>query len=219
MSTWRSNVSLVDETASVLRERIFSGRLPPGEQLPQAELSVELGVSRTPLREALRILEREGIVRTDAQHTARVAVAERNELIQALEFRDALDGTAARLACGRISAVVLAELDRLLADQARALEPWHEAAFRRSGADFHDRLLHAAGNVHLDRQRTFVRLTEQVLRPLGELTRAEAHESLEEHITIAAALRAGDAAGAEACARAHIRADIGRLTSPEGATP
>ncbi len=170
---WRSAVPLVEETAALLRERIFDGRYAPGARLPQAELSAELSLSRTPLREALRLLEEQGLVRADDRGGARVSTMGPEEVLAALEFREAVEGLAARLACDRLAAVrgvssatppALAELRELAAAEAHELLPGRERRFALLSGRFHESLLRASGNSFVLRQSGVIRLTEKLLQ-------------------------------------------------------
>jgi DNA-binding FadR family transcriptional regulator len=96
-----TRIPLVDEIASVIRERIYTHRYPTGSWLRQEHLSAELGVSRTPLREALRVLEQEGLVQVEAGQGARVVTGDLDKLLDAYELRAVVDGLAARLAAER----------------------------------------------------------------------------------------------------------------------
>lgn len=214
-AAWRSAVSLVEETAALLRERIFDGRYTPGERLSQAELSAELSVSRTPLREALRLLEEQGLVRTDSRGGARVSTMGADEMLAALEFREAVEGMAARLACDRFAAFsrissagapALAELRELAAAEARELLPGRERRFAQLSGRFHERLLRASGNGFVQRQSTVVRLTEQLFRPPVRSTPAAAAAAQAGHAALVAALETGKAEDAERLARELLRA-------------
>ena len=80
----------------MLRQRIYSGIYPPGELLRQVQLSQDLNVSRTPLREALRILQSEGLVHAEGARGVSVARADRARVLNAYAMREMLDGLAAR---------------------------------------------------------------------------------------------------------------------------
>src|SRR5581483_2969681 len=98
---WRSRIRLVDEVVEVLRERILSGHYPPGSPLRQEQLAAEFRISRTPLREALRMLESEGLVSVAPGRGARVIAGDRQRLLAAYELREVIDGLGARLAAAR----------------------------------------------------------------------------------------------------------------------
>src|SRR5438093_10908651 len=93
---------LVDEVTDRLRSLILDGTLPPGQPLLQISLSEQLGVSRTPLREALRVLENEGFVRiSNGNNTLEVVELSPQEMVEMYELREVVDGLAARLAAKR----------------------------------------------------------------------------------------------------------------------
>jgi len=199
----------------LLRERIFDGRYTPGERLPQAELSAELSVSRTPLREALRLLEEQGLVRTDSRGGARVSTMSPEDVLAALEFREVVEGMAARLACDRIAAAsrissteppALAELRELAELEARELLPGRERRFARLSGRFHERLLRASGNRFVQRQGAVIRLTEQLFRPPVLSTPDAVAAAQAGHSALVAALETGNADDAERLARARMRA-------------
>jgi DNA-binding GntR family transcriptional regulator len=212
---WRSAVPLVEETAALLRERIFDGRYAPGARLPQAELSAELSLSRTPLREALRLLEEQGLVRADDRGGARVSTMGPEEVLAALEFREAVEGLAARLACDRLAAVrgvssatppALAELRELAAAEAHELLPGRERRFALLSGRFHESLLRASGNSFVLRQSGVIRLTEQLFRPTVLSTPEAAAAAQAGHAALVVALELGNADDAERLARARLRA-------------
>ncbi|HSN37694.1 MAG TPA: GntR family transcriptional regulator [Arthrobacter sp.] len=205
---------LVEETAALLRERIFEGRYAPGARLPQAELSAELSLSRTPLREALRLLEEQGLVRTDDRGGARVATMSAEELLAALEFREAVEGLAARLACARFAAVrrgssaappALAELRELAEAEARELLPGREKRFAQLSGRFHEGLLRASGNGFVQRQSGLIRLTEQLFRPAVLSTPEAAAAAQAAHGALVVALGLGNVDDAERLTRAWLR--------------
>src|SRR6516225_8008324 len=104
-------LSKSDFMASLLRELIISGDLKPGEQLRQRDLAERFGVSVTPVREALRWLESEGLVRYDAHKGATVVEAEAGATREKYQIRAVLEGLAAFLAAPRISDEDIRELE------------------------------------------------------------------------------------------------------------
>src|SRR5207302_9523151 len=116
---------LVDDVVKVLREKIIRGELPAGTQLLQIDLANQLGVSRTPLREAFRILENDGYLKTSNNNrTVEVVTFTAAEMRDMYEIREVIDGLAARLAAARgLSAGAEAEARRLLAEMARTSKP------------------------------------------------------------------------------------------------
>ena len=149
--------SLADEIAYALRGDIVEGRLPLGARLQQDELCVRFGVSRTPVREALRQLHALNLIALEPSRGATVRVPSRRELADVYELRAGLEGFACELAASRISASRLAEIRGAQTDVADAL-----ARYLAGGADldfdsrvgeandaFHDGIRRAAGNRQL----------------------------------------------------------------------
>ncbi|MHB1468731.1 MAG: GntR family transcriptional regulator [Solirubrobacteraceae bacterium] len=209
---WRSRVRLVDEVAQELRERIYTGAYGLGMQLRQEQLADELQVSRTPLREALRVLEREGLLQSEPGRGARVVSADVQKLLAAYEMREVVDGLAARLAARSPDAEVRAGLLALLGEQRGALAPWHPAAYTLSNVTFHTAVFELSGNEFVAGQIPLLRMTSQVFMPVGPVEKERATLAVAEHEEIARSIAEGEPQRAEKLARAHIRSTIGRLS-------
>jgi DNA-binding GntR family transcriptional regulator len=196
--------SVVDQVHAVLRERILSGELPGGERLRQELLAVELGVSRTPLREALRLLATEGLVELEPNRGARVSMLRFGDMRHAWNARLALEPGAARLAAAAGGDV--APMHTAIAAQREAADdPVRSFAVNR---DFHLALAAAAGNPHLV-HFAHVLWAPQVGAPIYSLQLGGPGDVLawaDEHEAIAAAVAGGDGGRAEALTRAHIAA-------------
>ena len=102
---------LRDVVFNTLREAILKGDLKPGERLMELQLASKLGVSRTPIREAIRMLEQEGLAVTTPRKGAEVAKMTLKDMEDVLEIRDALDELAVRIACQKISDEQLRQLE------------------------------------------------------------------------------------------------------------
>lgn len=187
-----------------LLEEIASGLLAPGTRLREVELAGRLGISRTPVRDAIRQLEADGLV----VHIPRVGATIRSldyaEVMELYEMRAVLEGTAARLAARAASDVEIAELESLNEELAAA-----EGDARQSYAlnkQFHRTFLDAARNRYLTHS---VNSLEKTLLILGPSTLSEtdrAREAVAEHAEVLDALRAHDGARAEQLMRRHIEA-------------
>jgi DNA-binding GntR family transcriptional regulator len=141
-------VRLVDEITRHLRELIVTGQIPAGTQLLQTELAEQLGVSRTPLREAFRILENDGIIRTsNGNRTAEVVTIGAEQLREMYEVREVIDGLAARLvARSGLTEEAEKELRQLLRRMNASIKPFDPAARIESHAAFHSLIAEASGN-------------------------------------------------------------------------
>jgi DNA-binding GntR family transcriptional regulator len=198
----------VSEIADVLRERIYSGVYVINEHLPQVRLAEELGVSRTPLREAFRLLEQEGLVHLLPHRGARVVSGDRKRLLAAYEMRAVVDGLAARLSAARVTPAELQLLRTILERQRRATEPWNAALYTASNVEFHLQLMYFSDNSYVVGQQNLLRLTAQMFAPVAVLEPAEALRAIDEHTRILDAVAAGDGALAEQLAREHIQHTI-----------
>ncbi len=210
---WRSRVRLVDEVAQELRERIYAGTYQLGMQLRQEQLADELQVSRTPLREALRVLEREGLLRSQPGRGARVVSADVKKLLDAYQLREVIDGLAARLAAESADEAARCRLPQLVEEQKAALEPWHPATYILRNVEFHIAVIELADNEFVAGQIPLVRMTSQVFMPVGPVEEGRATLAVSEHGRVAGAIAAGDAEEAERLARAHIATTIERLSA------
>jgi len=206
-----TTVPLVNEVASVIRERIYAGRYPPGEWLRQEGISAELGISRTPVREALRVLESEGLIRISAGRGARVVSGDVRALLDAYELRAVVDGLAARLAASAATPSRIAELHRSIERQLSALQPWNPERYTQCNVDFHCDILMITGNEYLIDQKPLIRMTAQVFRPVALVQADVAETAIRQHQGILEAIAAGDQSAAEDRARSHIQTTIDRL--------
>jgi len=203
---WHSrNSCLVDEVARVLRHRIYTGIYVPGELLRQVQLSEDLKVSRTPLREALRILQSEGLVVAEGARGVCVARADRQRLLNAYALREMLDGLAARQAAERGAGRARALLEPLMAAHLASLDPWAPADYIRLNVEFHAAIIELADNEFLSAQTAVVRLTSTVFAPAVLICRDRALPALQEHGRVLEAIAAGDGDEAERLSRMHIR--------------
>ena len=199
--------TLATRALQELRTAIIDGRLAPGERFSVAQLAELFGVSRTPVREALLQLERQGVVRFERNRGVRVLETSAHDVQEVFELRLLLEVPATRRACRRLRDDELEALERELAGMAEAAD---EAPFMAHDVRFHEILLAAAGNRRLVAAvrslRDHVRF--QVGSTVGRSGDLEA--ILAEHRVIRAALRERDADAAAEAMRAHLRT-TGRL--------
>ncbi|WP_410614635.1 GntR family transcriptional regulator [Amycolatopsis sp. lyj-109] len=184
-----------------LRERILTGRLRPGDRLVERELAEDLGVSRVPVREAIRSLEAEGFLVVQSPRRVVVRQLARVDVEELFDVREALEGLAAGLAAERAGAAGLKGLARVLADAARATARGDAARITELNSRFHDEIVAIAGNSLLS---TMLQPLEGRLR---WLTSQNEHwiELLDEHRRLYEAIASGDAERAKASAVEHVR--------------
>jgi DNA-binding GntR family transcriptional regulator len=135
-----------------LLQMIVAGELAPGSSLREAELAGRLGVSRTPVREALHRLQEYGLVAMRPNHGAVVRRLGREEVIAIHQLREAMEGLACELACGRLSPEDFARLDELAEAAREPHAPNHFEAFDRFDADLHATVAARSGNPLLARE-------------------------------------------------------------------
>ena len=184
-----------------LRERILTGRLRPGDRLVERELAEDFGVSRVPVREAIRSLEAEGFLVVQSPRRVVVRQLARVDVEELFDVREALEGLAAGLAAGRAGAAELKRLERVLADAARATARGDAARITVLNSRFHDEIVAIAGNALLT---TMLQPLEGRLRWLTSQNEHWA-ELLDEHRRLYEAIASGDAERAKASAVEHVR--------------
>ncbi len=200
-----------ERVVDALRDAIIHGRLKPGERIRERELVSLLGVSRSPLREAIRILEGEGLITTLAHRGARVSEVSASDLLDMLHVRIVLETFAARLTIERLDEATLQAMEEQVArSRAPGLQVDHQTNFNL-GLEFHDLLVGACGNrkvvqVYESLRRHQARYQHFAFTRLGRDTRA-----LDEHAEILLALRRRDLAAVEARLRAHLLRFYGDL--------
>lgn len=196
--------SMVQQTRDILRERIRTGDLAPGSRLRQEQLAEELGVSRTPLREALRLLAADGLVELVPNRGAVVTTLSHADRVAFWEARLALEPGAARLAAERKDPVGLAAMRAAIAAQRVAADDERGFAANRA---FHLALVATTGNDHLERfaETLWVRAVgASIYRSQVGDGGAAPVSFIAEHEAILTAIEAGDGDQAESLTRAHI---------------
>ena len=140
---------LRDVVFKTLREAILRGDLKPGERLMELQLAAKLGVSRTPIREAIRMLQQEGLAVTIPRRGAEVAAMTEKDMEDVLQVREALEILAVQLASDKITKEQIAELEERLKAFEQAVETAEVKQIAQSDIDFHDLIYTAAENPRL----------------------------------------------------------------------
>lgn len=187
-----------------IRKAIQDGKLTPGERLREVELAKQVGLSRTPIREALSRLESEGLVAHDATRGVVVAELDHVMVTELYYMREVLEGTAARLAAQHASDVEISILDDLCQQYEAALSD--EVALASANRRFHETLYRCSHNRYLLNMVTVLHNALSLLSGTTLDNRERAVESLREHRAVVTAILARDADAAEQALRTHIRA-------------
>jgi DNA-binding GntR family transcriptional regulator len=198
-----------------LRRLILDGALAAGTVLRQEHLARRLQVSRMPLREALIVLEREGLVRIGPSGAASVVSLGAREAREIMDIREMVDGLAARLLAERgIPPALDRELEGL-ARRMRVMATKDKHAYLTANVDFHVKIVEATGHGRLQQMIPLVRMSSEVVYITMQNQGARLRRSATEHSAVLAAIRSGDGDAAERLARAHVRAAAAHWIVPE----
>ena len=194
--------SLSKVVADELRRGILTGRRKAGDRLVEDRLSAELGVSRVPIREALRLLASEGLVEVQPRRGASVAEFSADVARDLVEVRAMLEGLNARLAARHRAPAIIAELRQVLTDGNTAAQSGSVADLVRLNGEFHDKLAEAGRNSILwDIMRT---LRERTSLVFAANTAGRSREDWDEHSRILAAVIEGDEELSALLATRHV---------------
>jgi DNA-binding GntR family transcriptional regulator len=204
--------SLRDQVVNAIRDAIIQGKFKPGEKIPEHDLAEQLGVSRTPIREAIRILEQQGLVETRPKNGTYIAGIDREDVRQGLLVRAALEELAVRQALERLDGRQWSDLcERLrsvLAQMREAAKRGDPIGATELDVEWHKLLLEAAANPYLSRAWGVAGLSFLIWAPERELypLAAEEWEEVfdERHREVLEALQTRDPETSAAAVRRHI---------------
>ena len=202
--TMNEYLPLRDVVFNTLRQAILKGELEPGERLMEIQLAERLGVSRTPIREAIRKLELEGLVLMIPRKGAEVAKISARSLRDVLEVRRALEELAIELACQRMSEEEVGNLQKAQEDFKKAIAEGDAMKIAETDEHYHDVIYEGTQNAKLiqmlnnlreqmyryrleyikdeDKRKILVLEHEKILKTVRERKVAEAKEAVREHI-------------------------------------
>jgi DNA-binding GntR family transcriptional regulator len=194
--------SLSKVVADALRRDILTGQRKPGDRLVEDRLSTELGVSRVPIREALRLLAAEGLVEVQPRRGASVAEFSAEVAHDLVEVRAMLEGLNARLAARHRAPAIIAELRQVLVEGNAAAQSGSVADLVRLNGEFHNKLAEAGRNSILwDIMRT---LRERTSLVFAANTARRSQQDWDEHSRILAAVIEGDEELSSLLATRHV---------------
>jgi len=202
--------ALYEEVAEGLRQRIFQRELEPGSWIDELKLAEEYGISRTPLREALKVLAAEGLVTMKLRRGAYVTEVSEKDLSDVYHLLSLLESDAAGVVAVHASSAQLATLEALHAELEAAARPGHvdREHFFAINERFHMQLLAIADNRWRDQMVADLRKVMKLNRHNSLLKSGRIDESLKEHRAIVAALVARDAPAAMARMREHFSSGL-----------
>jgi DNA-binding GntR family transcriptional regulator len=194
--------ALYQEVAERLREAIFERRLEPGSWIDEQKLTAEFGISRTPLREALKVLAVEGLVTMKVRRGAYVTEMSREDVQQVYHLLALLESDAAACVAKAATAEQRAELEALHQQLERQLK--NREAFFATNERFHMALLRIAGNRWAEQVVTDLRKVMKLNRHHSLLKQGRIADSLAEHRALMRAILGRDAATARRLMREHF---------------
>ena len=213
--------ALYEEVAEQLRQRIFGNALPPGTWIDELKLAAELGISRTPMREALKVLAAEGLVTMRVRRGAYVAETSDKDLRDVYHLLSLLESDAVASLAQRVTESELAELESLHLALTRAaqLGPANSVEFFALNEQFHVRVLVLADNPWRLNMVTDLRKLMKLHRHNSLLRQGRIDESLAEHEAIMQALRARDPKRATQAMHTHFDNGLEAAAPAVAATP
>ncbi|MGU3361071.1 GntR family transcriptional regulator [Methylobacterium sp. M6A4_1b] len=197
---------LHDEVVDRMRDLIRSGELEPRARINESELTERFGISRTPLREAIKILATEGLLELLPNRGARVASLSQSEIEEMIEVIAGLEATAADLACRIITD---AEIDRISRDHDAMVAAWRageEGVYFALNREIHEAIMRASRNATLGSIYDSLSGRIQRSRYAVHQTAEQWEQSVAEHERMITLLRARDGEALAPLMRAHIRA-------------
>lgn len=198
------HLALRDQVLEELRRRIVNGDYPPGQRLTEERLAADFGVSRNPVREALRIVEADGLITMMPRRGAVVATPDASAVADLFAVRSSLETIAARMAAERATPRDVAELRSLLDAAREATEREDLSRVAELNSDLHMRVIAVSGNRWLTSIASSLYLHVHWVFRVGAEHRAP--HSWQEHIRLVDAIAMGDPDEAEAAAGAHVEA-------------
>lgn len=204
MTTAIVRKSLTDELVARVRDLIIAGELEPGAKVPEAELCTRFGVSRTPMREALKVLAAEGLVVLTLNRGASVAKITQEEIDELFPIIGALEALAGEAACVRITERQLASLERLHGDMVARFRDGDWLGYSKLNRQIHEAIFEASGNAALAAlyQQLLVRI--HAVRFVARKTPERWRQAIDDHEQMMVALRARDGAALAGILRQHL---------------
>ncbi|HEX6342431.1 GntR family transcriptional regulator [Umezawaea sp.] len=212
------HLSLAGQTVDVLRELVLTGEIPPGERVNEVELAQRLGISRGPLREAIRHLSSEGLLVLVPNKGAHVPQADADDVRALFELRTALECAAAELAASRRTDADVARLREVCAESRRDYQGGVRFPYRLDLA-FHQALLDAARSPRIAEQVRLVQQRVVLLRSGLKDDPPHQNASLDDHDALVEAVAAGDSHGANRVMRRHLSRVRAQMSAGLGLVP
>jgi DNA-binding GntR family transcriptional regulator len=207
--------TLANLVSERLAQKIGNGDLQPGERLNEVALAGELGVSRGPIREAIRILERKDLVSVVANRGAFVRRIDRDDMVDLYRLRAVITGLACQLAAERADAGTVEALQKQVADMDAAARSGDRDRYYALNLAFHELLVQASGSARVRTLNEQLVNQAHLFRRGSLLQAADMTQSNKEHRQIVAAIAAHDAERARQLGEAHVGAGWRRFDAKQ----
>ena len=200
-------VPLREQVADIIRNKIVTGALPPGSSVRERQLSRDLGVSTTPVKEAFRILESEGLLYSVARKGSFISEFSKKNMLQIVFMRSSLEGVAAFFAARNATQEDLDAMEQALKVSGQIIEKeGFDPELAVSNEQFHMHLRRAANNDYLvGLIRSMKSVDDAVRRAAATSSKQEPPRAQREHLAILQAIRNRDSELAEQLMISHVR--------------
>jgi DNA-binding GntR family transcriptional regulator len=197
--------ALQDEVVTRIKQMIEDGSLLPGSRIPERRLCEQLGVSRTPLREAFHVLGAQGLIELQPRRGAVVKRLGPDEIDHMFEVLEVLEGLAGELACNLMSDEALSRIEALHEKMMAAFKRRNRSKFFEINQQIHEQIVKASGNPILE--RVYQGLSGQMrrIRYMPEITEDQWQLAAREHAAIMQSLKARNSKAAGRVLREHLR--------------
>jgi DNA-binding GntR family transcriptional regulator len=203
--------TLHGQLASHLRDMIMEAVFKPGEKIQEQDLCDRFGVSRTPIREALRVLAAEGLLTLTPNRGARIASSTVEEIEELYPMIGALEGLAGELACSRITDAEINRIEELHQRMVAHYQKGEFLASKKLNQQIHEAIFEAAGNAALTTQYRNLMIRTHSIRYFVRKSPERWREAIDDHEKIIRALRARDGLRLGQILREHLQHKVGMI--------
>ncbi len=200
-----SRRSLHDEIVSILRDMIIEGAFKPGSKVPERELCLRFGVSRTPMREALKVLAAEGLIDLLPNRGAAISRIKPEEIEELFPIMGALEALAGELACKAISNIAIASIRKMHDAMVGHYERGEWVPYTKLNRQIHEAIFTASGNAALAALYQSLLVRIHSVRFVARRSPERWREAVEDHIAIMAALEARDGTSLARLLKEHLK--------------
>jgi DNA-binding GntR family transcriptional regulator len=209
--------SLRDRTYEAIRDAILSGQLKPGHRLKERDLAAQMQISTTPIKEALRMLQQEGLVVSLPRRGVAVSNLASVPILEIAAIRAALEGVACRLVAEKATDDQIADLHSQVELMESLTKPLKIQDLIKANTDFHNKIYAMANNPYLSTMLETVRAPDRHFRHKALAKPGEVHTGFLEHKAVLEAIRARDGDSAERCMKDHILRTARNVLSQDSA--